>query len=138
RDLVMDLADVAVGAGDKIHDVFLRGVLADVLAVGGSGAAPVLVEQQPHRLALAVEEELVVAVYLQVESDREGTARPVTWLDGELVFEGEAAGERRCGRECGSGRGGEDEAGGQCKCQSSHGSLLSSGPAWPAGIRVRH
>src|SRR5262249_35473075 len=53
RYLVVDLADIAVGAGDKIHDVVQRGVLDDELAVRGSGARPVLVEHQPHRLVVA-------------------------------------------------------------------------------------
>jgi hypothetical protein len=42
RDLVVDLADGAVGAGDDIHEVVLRGVLDDVLAVRGADTCPVL------------------------------------------------------------------------------------------------
>jgi hypothetical protein len=75
----------------------------------------VLVEQQPRRLALRIEEELERAAYLQVEGDGEGAARGVTTrLNGELVFEGEAARERRGGREGSSGRGGEHAADGKC------------------------
>ena len=36
-----------------------------------------------------------------------------------------------------AGRGGAHAVGGKCKCQSSHGSLLSVSRSWPAGIGVR-
>ena len=86
RGLVVDLAGGGRGAADEIHDVVLRGVLDDVLAVRGAGAGPVLVEQQPRRLALRIEEDLVRPARLQVEGDGEGAARGVTRLNGELVF----------------------------------------------------
>jgi hypothetical protein len=93
--LVVDLAEVTVRAGDEIHDVVLCGVLYDVLAVRGAGAGPVLVEQQSHRLALRVQEDLVCPADLQVEGDREGAVGGVTGLNYELVFVGETARERR-------------------------------------------
>src|SRR5262249_41854390 len=114
--------------------VVLCGVLDDVLAARAAGAGPVLVEQQPHRLALRVQEDLVCPADLQVEGDREGAAGGVTELNCELVFVGEAARERRRCRKRSSGRSGEHAGGGKCKCQSSHGSLLSGKPAWPAGV----
>jgi len=108
---------------------FLRSVPGEVRAVRGAGARPVLVEQQSRRLALGVQEELVRAAHLPVDGDREGAAGGVAGLNGELVFDGEAAGERRRRREGSSGRSGEHAGGGKCKCQSSHGSLLSGKPA---------
>ena len=63
------------------------------------------------------------------QGDREGAARGVTRLNSELVFVGEAAGERRRRPEGSGGRSGEHAGGGKCKCQSSHGSLLSGKPA---------
>jgi hypothetical protein len=112
----VDLAGGAVGAGDEIHKVVPRGVLGDVLAVGGAGAGPVLVEQQSHRLALGVEEDLVGPADLQVEGDRERAAGGVTGLNGELVFKGEATRERRRRREGSGGRSGDHPADHKCEC----------------------
>jgi len=65
----------------------------------------------------------------------------VAGLNGELVFEGEAAGERRRRREGSSGRNGEHAAGGPYGCGSSHVGLLSGVPALAGrypGSDVKH
>ena len=128
RDLVVDLARGGRGAGDEIHGVVLRSVLDDVLAVRG-GARPVLVEQQSRRLALRVQEELAGAARLPVDGDWEGAAGGVAGLNGELVFEGEAAGEWRRRREGSSGRNGEHAARRPLRVRV----VACRSPAWCAG-----
>ena len=73
-------------------------MLDDVLAVRGAGAGPVLVEQQPRRLALRIGEELEPAAYLQVEGDREGAGtqarQPVVLTLANFMRSGSCAHQR--------------------------------------------
>jgi hypothetical protein len=63
---------------------------------------PVLVEQQPRRLALRIGEELEPAAYLQVEGDREGAGiqvrQPVVLTLANFMRSGSAliSGIERC------------------------------------------